>query len=197
MDDSSASATEASIPASGASTPATSASETEPSARAIKKADKKLKRKRQAGDAAAAVDKTQKIGGKDSKTGNAQDILSAKDQKAVARKIAKLSPKKKALYEERASAKKQTINEYILRRITKKSTKRANRYAKSATQNLFFTDVSGDATLPYHQTTVTPSRPILGVTQQSLEDAAPKTIPLGKPDFATKKKPARKPSQSH
>jgi nucleolar protein TMA23 len=192
MDDSSASATEASIPASGASTPPTSASETEAPAKAVKKSDKKSKRRRQDNDVVATVKKAEKAEAKGDK---GQERSSTKDQKTVARKLAKLSPKKRALYKERAAAKKQTINEYILRRISKKSAKRANRYAEAAPQNLFFTDVSGDTTLPYHQTTVTPSRPILGLAQESLEDAAPGVTSLGKPDFAAKKKPTEKPTK--
>lgn len=52
---------------------------------------------------------------------------SGKDSNSVERKVAKLSSKKRAMYEGRAKAKKQTLDEYIARRIEKKAEKKAKR----------------------------------------------------------------------
>ncbi|KAH8704381.1 hypothetical protein GQ44DRAFT_630510 [Phaeosphaeriaceae sp. PMI808] len=117
IDDSSASVTDASVPPSGASTPPTSASDTEAPAKAVKSTEEK-RRRTQKNDTATngALENPNKV--KKSKRGN---------QDAVSRKIAKLPPAKKALSEQRAAAKKQTLHEYILRRIEKKSEQRSTR----------------------------------------------------------------------
>ena len=43
------------------------------------------------------------------------------DQKAIAKKLAKLKPVERADYETRAKAKGQTLEEYVFRRIQKKT----------------------------------------------------------------------------
>jgi nucleolar protein TMA23 len=170
IDDSSENATDASIPPSGASTPPTSASDSEAPAKVVKMSDKKSKRKRQDDDESV---KAKKIGRSDAKSakvvkpGSAPKNItpSSKDQAAVARKITKLSPKKKAMYEERAALKKQSLDEYILRRIQKKSAKRETRYDEPAAPALFFTDLEGDATLPQQVATAKPIQPVLGAVE--------------------------------
>jgi nucleolar protein TMA23 len=51
-------------------------------------------------------------------------VTETNDQKAVAKKLAKLKPAEKADYETRAKAKGQTLEQYVLRRIQKKTEKR-------------------------------------------------------------------------
>jgi nucleolar protein TMA23 len=208
MDDSSANATDASMPPSGASTPLTSASETEASKKAAKKLDTKPKRKRKDDGTMAATKKAKRSGSKDSKEdkatqqdsaapSKAQDSLSTKDRNAVTRKIAKLSSQKKALSEERAAAKKQTLEEYILRRISKKSAMRATRYAKPPPETLFFTDVKGDATLVNQRTTNTPLRPVLGIIEESLAGISLNAARTEEPESVTEKTPTKKPIKRH
>ena len=48
----------------------------------------------------------------------------------VSKKLAKLKPAEKAEYEARAAAKGQTLEQYVLRRIEKKSEKDANKAKK-------------------------------------------------------------------
>lgn len=138
--------------------------------------DRKSKRKREDEVAPKEVKKAKKNGFKVDKNEKASATApSSKDQTAVTRKIAKLSPKKKASYEKRAAEKKQTLNDYILRRIQKKSAKRANRYDKTAPPAPFFTDLEGDATMVNNATTVTPSKPVLGLVRDTpLETEVPK-----------------------
>jgi hypothetical protein len=135
--------------------------------------DKKSKRKRQDEGESVKVKKAKKDNKKTAKVAKTEksapkdNVISDKDQAAVARKITKLSPKKKATYEERAALKNQTIDEYILRRIQKKaskseSSKPETRYDEPDAPVLFFTDLEGDATLPQKATTATPTRPVLG-----------------------------------
>ncbi|CAG5172664.1 uncharacterized protein ALTATR162_LOCUS7504 [Alternaria atra] len=109
--DSSATTTDVSNPASGTSTPPTSASDTETPAPTKEKSDKKNKRKREEAHA-SSTKKSKKV--KD-------DAAETKDdEKAVARKLAKLKPADKTDYETRAKAKGQTLEQYVLRRIQKK-----------------------------------------------------------------------------
>jgi nucleolar protein TMA23 len=146
------SATDASIPPSGASTPPTSASESEAPTKTAKMSDKKNKRKREAEDAPEEAKEAKKTKTKQAKSGKKGKKIEEGDP--VARKIAKLSPRKKARYEDRAAAKGQTIEQYISRRIYKKSAYRAstklNKPASASSESAptpFFTDLSGDATL--------------------------------------------------
>jgi nucleolar protein TMA23 len=172
MDDSST--TDTSISPSGASTPPTSASDSEAPATAVNMSDKKNKRKREDESAlkeAKKAKQAKKSDTKDNKNGKPTTAPSTKDQAKATRKIAKLSPKKKASYEKRAAEKKQSLNDYILRRIQKKSEKRANRYDNTAPPTPFFTDLSGDATITTNVTTITPSKPALGLVKQSQLDA--------------------------
>jgi nucleolar protein TMA23 len=114
--DSSATTTDVSNPASGTSTPPTSASDTETPAPTKEKSDKKNKRKREEAHASTSK-KSKKV--KDNTTETKDD------QKAVARKLAKLKPADKADYETRAKAKGQTLDQYVLRRIQKKTETRS------------------------------------------------------------------------
>jgi nucleolar protein TMA23 len=209
IDDTSANTTDASIPPSGASTPPTSASESEAPAKATKISDKKNKRKREADDAPQEVKKAKKANMKREKTAqkaSATTTNSAQGQSATARKIAKLSPKKKAWYEQRAAVKNQTIEEYISRRVEKKSAKKS---AKRATTRLddsaaapapFFTDLEGDVTLLQPATPALPAQPILGVVKNAPADEA--TVPpvadaaSPVPDTAAPKK-AKKVRKAH
>jgi nucleolar protein TMA23 len=150
IEDSSATATDASIPPSGASTPPTSASESEAPAKTAKASDKKNKRKRGTEDVPEEAKEAKKTKIKQSKSGKKGKTMGEGDP--VARKIAKLSPSKKAGYEERAAAKGQTIEQYISRRIYKKSALRASTKlnkpgAPESAPKPFFTDLSGDTTL--------------------------------------------------
>ncbi|KAG9188590.1 hypothetical protein G6011_07295 [Alternaria panax] len=112
--DSSATTTDVSNPASGTSTPPTSASASDTEAPAPTKdtSDRKNKRKRDASDASTSR-KSNKAKGDAAET--------KRDQKAVAKKLAKLEPMEKADYETRAKAKGQTLEQYVLRRIQKKT----------------------------------------------------------------------------
>jgi nucleolar protein TMA23 len=115
IEDSSASATDASLHPSGTSTPPTSASDTEAPSKTIKKSKTDKKRKRATEDE-TTVDKPTKA--------------SKKNKDPVAAKIAKLSTKEKAEYEARAALKNQTLEQYVLRRIEKKSDKKAPKSGK-------------------------------------------------------------------
>lgn len=115
IEDSSASVTDASLPPSGTSTPPTSASDTEGPSKTTKKSKKEKKRKRVTEDEATS--------GKPAKT-------SKKNKDPVAAKLAKLSEKEKTEYEARAALKNQTLEQYVLRRIEKKSDKKAPRSGK-------------------------------------------------------------------
>lgn len=112
--DTSAATTDVSNPSSGANTPPTSASDTDAPE---KTSDKKSKRKRD--DREATVSKRNK------KTKNEESTLktSKQDSGAVAKKLAKLKPAEKVEYETRAAAKGQTLEQYVLRRIQKKTEK--------------------------------------------------------------------------
>ncbi|KAF1914454.1 hypothetical protein BDU57DRAFT_540381 [Ampelomyces quisqualis] len=159
IDDRPASVTDASPPPSGASTPPTSASESGAPARPATMSDKKHKRKRQDDDAPKDAKKVKKARAKEPE---AKKLPSSKDDAAVARNIAKLPPNKKARYQQRAAAKKQTLHEYILRRIQKKAAKHA-RPAASSPQPAFFTDLEGDAALPQQTAMSAPALPVLGM----------------------------------
>jgi hypothetical protein len=141
--------------------------------KAVKMSDKKSKRKRQDESESVKVKKAKKDDEKTAKAAKTAEsapkdnIISDKDQAAVARKITKLSPKKKATYGERAALKNQTLDEYILRRIQKKSSKSESskpetRYDEPDAPVLFFTDLEGDATLPQKVTTAKFNQPVLG-----------------------------------
>ncbi|KAI4617739.1 hypothetical protein J4E83_006071 [Alternaria metachromatica] len=122
--ESSATTTDASNPASGASTPPTSASDTETPAPTKEKSDKKKKkRKRDEGD--ASVSKKAKSDAVELKNEQSPAAVTGKDLKAVTKKLAKLKPEEKADYETRAKAKGQTLEQYVLRRIQKKTETRA------------------------------------------------------------------------
>ncbi|KAI4921306.1 hypothetical protein J4E85_008651 [Alternaria conjuncta] len=121
--ESSATTTDASNPASGASTPPTSASDTETPAPTKEKSDKKKKRKRDEGD--ASVSKKAKSDAVESKNEQSPAAVTGKDLKAVTKKLAKLKTEEKAEYETRAKAKGQTLEQYVLRRIQKKTETRA------------------------------------------------------------------------
>ncbi|KAI4631662.1 uncharacterized protein J4E87_002368 [Alternaria ethzedia] len=120
--ESSATTTDASNPASGASTPPTSASDTETPAPTKGKSDKK-KRKREEGD--ASVSKKAKSDAVGSKNEQSPAAVTGKDLKAVTKKLGKLKTEEKAEYETRAKAKGQTLEQYVLRRIQKKTETRA------------------------------------------------------------------------
>jgi nucleolar protein TMA23 len=178
--------------------------------------DKKNKRKRQADDAPQEVKKAKKADAKSEKTAqtaNKSKAATTQELNPVARKIAKLSPRKKAGYEQRAAAKNQTIDEYISRRIEKKAAKRAaTRLDKPATAPApFFTDLEGDATLLQPTTPVTPAQPVLGAVQEAPSDEAsgppeadtvkpkkirradlPSDVPSGKKAYKTKVREKRK-----
>ncbi len=113
-------------PASGASTPPTSASDTDTPAPTNTRSNKKNKRKRE--EAVTSVSKKNKKAESDtveSKDGRSRVGVTGKDQKAVAKKLTKLKPGEKADYESRAKAKGQTLEQYVLRRIQKKTETRA------------------------------------------------------------------------
>ncbi|KAL1795056.1 hypothetical protein ACET3X_006872 [Alternaria dauci] len=116
--DTSATTTDASNPSSGTSTPPTSASDTETPAPTNEKSDKKNKRKRELVDASSS-NKSKKAKGHADGTKD--------DQKAVAKKLAKLKPAEKTDYETRAKAKGQTLDQYVLRRIQKKTETRTRK----------------------------------------------------------------------
>ncbi|KAI4925895.1 uncharacterized protein J4E92_006631 [Alternaria infectoria] len=121
--ESSATTTDASNPTSGASTPPTSASDTETPAPTKGKSDKKKKRKRDEGD--ASVSKKVKSDAVESKNEQSPAGVTGKDLKAVTKKLAKLNTEEKNDYETRAKAKGQTLEQYVLRRIQKKTETRA------------------------------------------------------------------------
>jgi nucleolar protein TMA23 len=195
--DDTSSTTDTSIPPSGASTPPTSvsASDTEGPTKRTKMSDKKIKRQREE-DAELAPGRKGKKDKKPKAASPADATLSAttkelassnqitKDRDAVARKIAKLSAKEKAAAEERAAAKKQTLHEYIMRRIQKKSEKRSTRYDKSDFNLPFFTDLEGDPTLlqqAQQARTFAPIRPVLGLVEDERTMSTPRTRPTLKP----------------
>ncbi|CAN9344611.1 unnamed protein product [Alternaria alternata] len=119
--DTSATTTDASNPASGTSTPPTSASDTETPVPTKEKSDKKNKRKRDEAEAPSGM-KSKKAKGR---TAELKD-----DQKAVAKKFAKLKPAEKTDYETRAKAKGQTLEQYVLRRIQKKTETRTSKHVE-------------------------------------------------------------------
>ncbi|KAL5117265.1 hypothetical protein ACEQ8H_004824 [Pleosporales sp. CAS-2024a] len=122
IQESSASATDASVPPSGASTPPTSASDNEAPA-ATKAANKKDKRKRDDGRVSKKIKKV-----KSSKNDKAYaEISTTKVDAAADRRIAKMSSREKKECEDRAAQKDQSLHDYVVRRIQKKTAKRANR----------------------------------------------------------------------
>ena len=146
IEDTSATSTDTSIPPSGTSTPPTSASDTEAPTRTTKKPVKEKKRKRVATDVSGKGKKA-KTSPTQAKGKKAQEGVKDKEQDAVAAKLAKLKPSEKAEYESRAATKNQTLEQYVLRRIQKKTEKRAIKYGEPSEPPLFFTDLEGDADL--------------------------------------------------
>ncbi|RMZ67402.1 dna-directed rna polymerase ii subunit rpb1 [Pyrenophora seminiperda CCB06] len=135
IDDTSATTTDVSNPPSGTNTPPTSASETEASAPFKKTTDTKGKRKREESDAKAS---------KKSKKANAKDT----EQDLVAKKLDRLKPTERTDYEARAAAKGQSLEQYVLRRIQKKTERSAPKPMEAASvPGLFFTDLAGDPEL--------------------------------------------------
>ncbi|KAI2481169.1 hypothetical protein Ptr902_06964 [Pyrenophora tritici-repentis] len=133
--DTSATTTDVSNPPSGTSTPPTSASETEASAPSKKTTDKKSKRKREESDAKASK-KSKKADAK----GTEQDVM--------AKKLSKLKPAERADYEARAVAKGQSLEQYVLRRIQKKTEKNAPEpVGPTSVPGVFFTDLEGNPDL--------------------------------------------------
>jgi nucleolar protein TMA23 len=204
IEDSSATATDASIPPSGASTPPTSASESEAPAIPKKISDKKNKRKREADDAPQELQKAKKPKTKREKPKKAKPVPG---DDTVARKIAKLSPRKKERYEARAAAKGQTIEQYISRRIYKKSAFRAStklnapaaapESADADAPAAFFTDLEGDATLVQPTTSATPAQSAAVEDASADEsDGPPKPDPIEKPKKVKKVRKAHQPSDT-
>ena len=120
----------------GASTPPTSTSETETT----------KKRKRADDDPCAPTKKAKKP--------KSFNTTTPDEQAAVSAKIAKMSDRKKAWYNDRAAAKGQTIEDILLRRIRKSASKLAKRNKTKATKGpqsaaglTFISDPTGDASL--------------------------------------------------
>ncbi|CAA9967033.1 zf-RING-2 domain containing protein [Pyrenophora teres f. maculata] len=135
IEDTSATTTDASNPPSGTTTPPTSASETEASAPSKKTTDRKSKRKREDADAKAS---------KKGKKGDAK----ATEQDVVAKKLSKLKPAERTDYEARAAAKGQSLEQYVLRRIQKKTEKNASEsVGPTSVPGVFFTDLEGNPDL--------------------------------------------------
>lgn len=68
----------------------------------------------------------------------------------MAKKLSKLKPAERADYEARAAAKGQSLEQYVLRRIQKKTEKNSTEAAETETASapgLFFTDLQGDPDL--------------------------------------------------
>ena len=180
--------TDASIPASGASTPPTSASESESLEKPAKMSEPTNKRKHE-DDAAPSTNKKAKkerrVKGTPrdpTKSKHGQLVASPEEQEAVDRKIAKMSPRKKEWYEERAAAKGQTVEQLLLRRIQKSNKKLAKRNklkaAKEArlapTTPMFVTDLEGDATLAQQAAATEPGQPVMPVDAAASEAQAKK-----------------------
>jgi nucleolar protein TMA23 len=154
MDDS----TDADAPRSGASTPPTSASDTEPA----------KKRKRGDDDTPVTTKKSKKERRNTSKSSHSYLAATPEEQAAIDAKLAKMSPRKKAWYTDRAAAQGTTIEQVLLHRIQKSTKKLAKRnklkakkvYAPVVTST-FFTDLDGDATLAHQATVTAPGQPVV------------------------------------
>lgn len=108
---------------------------------------KEKKRKRAAADV-SSKDKKTKTSPTQPKVKKARvEKVKGNNQDAVATKLAKLKPSEKAEYETRAAAKNQTLEQYILRRIQKKTEKRATKNVEPSGPPLFFADLEGDTNL--------------------------------------------------
>lgn len=135
----------------GASTPPTSASDTE------------TKKRKRDGDETHTKAKKSKKG-----TASHTKLAATPDENAaITAKIAKMSERKKAWYDERAAAKGRTTEEILLRRIRKSKTKlisrnklKALKGPQSAAGLTFISDTTGDATLAQVAAT-TPVRQIV------------------------------------
>jgi len=69
-------------------------------------------------------------------------------QAMVAEKLSSLKPAERTDYEARAAAKGQSLEQYVLRRIQKKTEKNAAKPAEATSApGLFFTDLGGDPDL--------------------------------------------------
>jgi nucleolar protein TMA23 len=183
--DDTSSTTDTSIPPSGASTPPTSvsASDTEGPTKRTKMSDKKIKRQREE-DAELAPGRKGKKDKKPKAASPADATLSATTKElASSNQITK--DRDAVAAEERAAAKKQTLHEYIMRRIQKKSEKRSTRYDKSDFNLPFFTDLEGDPTLlqqAQQARTFAPIRPVLGLVEDERTMSTPRTRPTLKPN---------------
>ncbi|KAH7086107.1 hypothetical protein BKA63DRAFT_501081 [Paraphoma chrysanthemicola] len=197
------SSTDTSVPPSGASTPPTSvpASDAEASSKPSRASEKKTKRKREA-DAGVTAKKKAKMEKKSKSAGPAvsastkkmessqENKKSTKDEDAVTRKINKMTSEEKATAEERAAAKKQTLHEYILRRIQKKADKNSSRYDESDSNPHYFTDLEGDPTLfrpAWEDPFFVPDRPVLGLVPRAAEPCTPRPTPSKAPSKAPRK----------
>jgi len=70
------------------------------------------------------------------------------EQAMVAEKLSKLKPAERTDYEARAAAKGQSLEQYVLRRIQKKTEKNATKPAEATSApGLFFIDLRGDPDL--------------------------------------------------
>jgi len=157
-------------------------------------ADKETKRKRQDEVEPKVAKKAKKTNMKsDKKEKAAPEAPSSSDQAEVNRKIAKFSPKKREWYEKRAAAKNQTINDYILRRVQKKSIKLAKRRTKSVPPAPFFTDLEGDVTLLNQATAAAVGATELSIPQQPLPETESTLPDVSEPAAEeTPQKPAQK-----
>ena len=96
-----------------------------------RKSEKKSKRRREESEAntsGKSAKKSRREEKKPSKKASVESTKAKEDensQDAVARKLAKLTVDERKSYEERAALKSQTLHEYVLRRIQKKSEKDA------------------------------------------------------------------------
>lgn len=195
IDDTSADATDASAP-SRTSTPPTSDSDSDAPTKPIKMSEQPSKRKREEDDTSVANKKVKDDASSGTpekakeerrakgtprdptKTKHGKTAATPEEQEAVDKKIAKMSERKKAWYEEKAGAKNQTVEQYLLRRV-QKSFKKLNKRnklkaakearTKPATSTpMFVTDLEGDATLIQTATSTTPGQPVLTPDAASL-----------------------------
>jgi hypothetical protein len=107
----------------------------------------------------------------------------------VAKKLAKLKPDEKADYEARASAKNQTLEEYVLRRIQKKAKKHESEHVEMAEPvkatngtAMFFSDLGGDPGL------FNPALPLAGKAPRNRSER--RTVEQKAKKSETKEKPA-------
>jgi nucleolar protein TMA23 len=166
--------TEDDAPRSGASTPPTSASDTE----APTTSEPAKKRKRNDNDAPPTSKKPKKERrAKDTRrdataSSPNQLVATRSEQLAIDAKLAKLSPRKRKWYQDRATIQNTTIEQVLLRRIQKSTKKLAKRKAKKpVVTTAFFTDLAGDATLAQQAATTAPGQPVLSADAEVLAKA--------------------------